>query len=301
MSVLCRSLIAFTLIALAPDVIHGHPLDSNPDQGTLPGGVLAIRDQPYVAKGHERQKLDLYYHADKTPRPLVIWIHGGAWRSGSKDRTRALRLLENGFNVASINYRLSQHAVFPAQIKDCKAAVRWLRSHAVEYGLDPAHFGAWGSSAGGHLVALLGVSGGIRELDSHPESPISSRVQAICDFFGPTDFLQMNAQAGPEGRIDHNAADSPESKLVGAPIQDHPELARAANPINYVSTDDSPFLILHGNQDKLVPWKQSQLLSDALKEKGVSVQFQIIEGAGHSLNGSKINDLVLDFFNQTLR
>src|SRR6185436_1082452 len=122
----------------------------------LPEGTKALRDLAYVPNGHERQKLDLFLPPGATnPLPLIIWIHGGAWRAGSKEQCPALRLVDRGFAVASLNYRLSQHAIFPAQIEDCKAAVRWLRAHGKEYNLDAAHFGVWGSSAGGHLVALV--------------------------------------------------------------------------------------------------------------------------------------------------
>ena len=193
-------------------------------------------------------------------------MHGGAWRGGSKERNPALRFLDKGYAVAGINYRLSQHALFPAQIQDCKAAIRWLRTHAPQYGCDGNRVGVWGSSAGGHLVALLGTTGDVPTFDTGPNLTVSSRVQAVCDWFGPTDFLRMNDVLGA---MDHDAADSPESRLVGGPIQENREAVVRANPISYITFDDPPFLIMHGDQDQLVPPNQSELLYHALQEAGV--------------------------------
>jgi len=132
----------------------------------LPPGTQVHRDLEYVAGGHARQKLDLYLPArSDRPLPVLVWVHGGAWLGGSKENCPAVPLVARGYAVASINYRLSQHATFPAQIEDCKAAIRWLRAHAGKYHLDAGHIGAWGASAGGHLVALLGTSGGVKELE----------------------------------------------------------------------------------------------------------------------------------------
>jgi acetyl esterase/lipase len=132
----------------------------------LPEGVKLLRDLQYVEGGHDRNRLDLYLPEKAEGRlPVVIWIHGGAWRGGSKDGGPAVPLSAKGYAVASINYRFSQHAVFPAQIEDCKAAVRWLRANAATYQLDPDHIGVWGASAGGHLVALLGTTAGVKDLE----------------------------------------------------------------------------------------------------------------------------------------
>jgi acetyl esterase/lipase len=188
---------------------------------TLPAGVAVHPDLAYVAGGHERQKLDLYLPGAAGPLPLIVWIHGGAFRMGSKQDRIPAEMLEQGYAIASLNYRLSQHALFPAQIEDCKAAVRWLRAHADTYGIDPSRFASWGESAGGHLAAMLGTAGHERSLDVGEYLEHSSRVQAVLDFFGPTDFLQMDAQRLPEGMV-HDAPDSPESQLVGGPIQEHP-------------------------------------------------------------------------------
>jgi len=130
-----------------------------------PPGVKALRDLAYVPHGHERQKLDLYLPQQPAGAlPLVLWIHPGGGQGGSKENTRALYLTTQGYAVASINHRLIQHAIFPAQIHDCKAAIRWLRAHAKEYRLDPDRIGVWGASSGGTLAALLGTTGGLNDL-----------------------------------------------------------------------------------------------------------------------------------------
>ena len=212
-------------------------------RGKIPAGVTAHRDLEYAKIGDKRLLLDIYVPdttADSDePLPLIVWIHGGAWRAGNKKNCPPLRFTDKGFVAASISYRLSQEAPFPAQIEDCKAAIRWLRANAVKYRIDPDRIGVWGSSAGGHLVALLGTSGDVEQLESeHQHQEQSSRVQAVCDFFGPTDFLRMDADSLPGGPIQHDAADSPESMLVGGPIQENTDKVARANPITYVSPDD---------------------------------------------------------------
>ena len=218
------------------------------------------------------------------PLPLIVWVHGGAWSAGSKDGNNpAMQFLAKGYAVAAINYRLSQHAVFPAQIQDCKEAIRFLRASAKKYNLNPDAFGAWGSSAGGHLVALLGTSGGEKDL-VNPDSPrkdVSDAVQCVVDFFGPTDLTKMAAQSGANSKIDHDSPKSPESRLIGGAVQDNKEKAAKANPINYVDKSDPPFLIVHGDADPLVPLGQSELLHEALKKAKVASDLIVIKGGGH--------------------
>ena len=275
------------------------------EEGPIPD-VRVLRDLEYVPGGHERNKLDLYLpkQAGREGRtsdrlPLIIWVHGGAWRAGNKKNCPATRFLRKGYAVASINYRLSQHAIFPAQIKDCKAAVRWLRANSNRYGLDPKRIGVWGSSAGGHLVALLGTTGEVKEFDKGRNLKVSSRVQAVCDYFGPTDFSKISRFPS---RIRHDAPDSPESKLIGSPIQENKKAAQRANPITYVTKDDPPFLIIHGDRDQSVPHNQSQLLYEALKKAGVQVKFHTVKGAGHGrFNSPEVNKMVDDFFDKHLK
>ena len=196
--------------------------------------IVWRRDLAYVTHGSRGQTLDLYAPKKATGVPLIVWIHGGAFLFASKEgfpvEPVPLHLMLEGYAVASINYRLSPEAVFPAQLEDCKAAIRWLRAHADELGIDPTRIGVWGASAGGNLAALVGTTGSVRDFDVGENLDYSSRVQAVCDFYGPTDFLQMDAHRLPDGQI-HNVPDSPESKLVGGPIQDNPDKVRRVNPI----------------------------------------------------------------------
>jgi acetyl esterase/lipase len=246
--------------------------------------IVLWKNLAYVTGGSSNQTLDLYASKKAKERPLIVWIHGGAFLFGSKEGFAAepvpLDFLLEGYAVASINYRLSPEAIFPAQLEDCKAAIRWLRAHADEYGINSNRIGVWGASAGGNLAALVGATGELREFEVGENLGFSSRVQAVCDFFGPTDFLQMDAHRLPDGQI-HDAADSPESKLVGVPIQDNPDKARRVNPITYVTKDAPPFLIVHGTLDRLVPFNQSQLLAAALEAVGASVKFHSVDGGGH--------------------
>jgi len=190
----------------------------------------------------------LYLPKDGKNLPVIINIHGGAWQAGSKEMGVPLDYLTRGYAVASINYRLSQHAIFPAQIEDCKTAVRWLRANAFKYNLDSAHFAAWGSSAGGHLAAMLGTAGDVRTLDVGENLAFPSRVQAVVDYFGPTDFLQMDAHRLPTGQV-HDPSSSPESLLIGGVLQDNKDKVAKANPITYITKTSPPFLICHGDAD----------------------------------------------------
>jgi len=279
------------------------------------GGTTAIVATPTVqdvayASLSPTQKLDLYLPEGDGPFPLIINVHGGGFMMGDKSNpAEADTFLANGFAVASVDYRLSGEALAPAQIEDLKAAVRWLRANAQEYNLDPERFAAFGQSAGGNLVALLGTSCGVAELEGADlgNTEQSSCVQAVVDWFGPTDFLQMDQQfAGTSCPATHDAADSPESVLLGAPIQTVPEQAQAVNPITYVTSDAPPFLIQHGTADCNVPPQQGQLLYDALLPAigAENVTYTLLEGAGHG--GSQFSDaanmqLVLDFLSRHLQ
>lgn len=267
--------------------------------------VIAHRDVVYAKTPEKDLLLDVYRPTNPKAEklPLIVWIHGGAWRNGSKgDGHQVMPFVESGEYVgASINYRLSSEAIFPAQIHDCKAALRWLRAHAFRYGIDPRRVGVWGSSAGGHLVALLGTSGGVRGLEGDVGGNLrySSNVQAVCDFFGPTDLLQMDAHSISD-RMKHDAPDSPESQLIGGPIQQHPDQVARVNPITYVTPDDPPFLIVHGDKDPLVPYHQSELLHAALDAAGVPTSLYKVVGGEHGKGGEFGSDELLqrvaDFF-----
>jgi acetyl esterase/lipase len=273
----------------------------------LPDGVKAYRDLTYVNNGQALQKLDLYV-PEKTspPLPLIIWVHGGGWQNGSKNGCPPLRqgFTSRGYAVASLDYRLSGEAIFPAQIEDCKAAVRWLRAHAKEYGLNPERFGVWGSSAGGHLVALLGTSSDEKAFDVGEHLDVSSRVQAVCDYYGPTDLVQMDAHALTGARLRHDDPKSPEACLIGGPVQENKEKAARVSPITYVKSSPlPPFLIVHGDTDPVVPFHQSELLFEALKKAGGNVHLHLIKGAGHGqgFGGSALDERVSGFFDRWLK
>jgi acetyl esterase/lipase len=233
------------------------------------------------------QTLDLYLPDGPGPFPLVINIHGGGFMMGDKgmlDAPIAKALLARGIAVASIDYRLSGEARFPAAIEDAKAAVRFLRANAARYKIDPERFLAFGQSAGGNLASLIGTTGNAAVFDNPAlgNPGVSSRVSAVIDWFGPSDFSQMDPQAKAQGcPPDHGAADSPESTYLGAPIATVPDKVKAANPIAYIDPADPPFLLQKGSEDCLVPVAQSKVLADALTKAGVQAQLEMLEGAGH--------------------
>ncbi len=240
------------------------------------------------------QVLDLWVPAATGPVPLVVYVHGGAWQSGDRTevRTKRAALLDAGFAVASVDYRLSGEATWPAQIQDVKAAVRYLRANAATYGLDPDRFAAWGSSAGGHLVAVLGTTGGrTTELDdlSLGEPDTSSAVQAVVAWYPPVDLDRMQSMedAGVpcDPRFDHSSASSPESRLLGDLVGSVPARVDSADPTWWLGSAASsavpPFSIAHGDADCVVPVAQAQLLADSLTAAGVPVDLTIEPGWVH--------------------
>jgi acetyl esterase/lipase len=245
-----------------------------------------------VPPGSPGHLLDLYVPNDGPgPFPVVIWQGGSAWYSnetkdGPDSRRLAMELIPYGYAVAAVNTRNTvdrrdggDDAHWPDQLYDIKAAIRYLRSTAAEYRLDAAHLGIIGDSSGGWTAAMAGVTGDVRSLEGTiGVTGDSSRVQAVVDLFGPTDFLEMDRQAcgsTPEcmSSITHDAADSPESDLMDCPIQTCKAKVEEANPINYVTEDDPPFLIMHGEIDDAVPNLQSVLLFEALRAACVDVRF----------------------------
>ena len=277
-------------------------------QQNLPPGIVKHANLAYAEIDGRELVLDVYAqeHRPERPVPVVVWVHGGGWRGGSKDRiNRSLPILEHGFGLVSVGYRLSGEALFPAAIADVKAALRWVRANATKYGYDPQRVGAWGSSAGGHLVALLGTAHEVSEWDRlHEENAdISSRPDAVCNWFGPTDFLRMNDFPG---RIDHDAADSPESRFIGAPIQQHPAKVQRANPITYVTADDPPMLHMHGEKDQSVPYNQSELLHAAMQSADLDTTLYKVRNADHGFRNMQgdtpqsLMAMVVAFFERTI-
>ena len=241
--------------------------------------MKTIVDIPYITGGSPRQALDLYL-PDRAhgPLPAVLWIHGGAWECGNKHPCPVREFAERGYAVASIGYRLSDEAAFPGQLHDCKSAVRWLRAHAAEYGIDPARIGVWGESAGGHLAALMGVTGRIRELDAGDHLEQSSEVQCVVNWFGPVDFLDWGAPFSPS----MDSRESPVYRLLGGPFSQNLKKARTAGPLHHVHGRGAPFFTVHGDRDDIVPLIQSQRLHKALQDAGAESTLQVIPGAGHS-------------------
>lgn len=258
--------------------------------------------------------LDLYRPTSIAgPFPTVVWIHGGGWQSGSRaDVNQALRLVCRGFAVASIDYRLSGSAIFPAQIHDVKAAIRYLRANAGRLNLSPDRFATFGSSAGGHLAVLAATSAGVSALEdlSLGNPGVSSAVQAAVDWYGPTNFSQMDsqllAQGCAPGAANHSAATSAESRLVGCTVGDSSCSAAvsAANPITYVGANTPPIMILHGTMDCTVPIGQSDLLKAAMDAAGRCAIRRDLSGAGHGgpeWLTSPPQDAVAEFLENVLR
>lgn len=270
------------------------------NRALIPKGTQIFFDIAYIENGHERQKLDLYLPENsdsENPLPLVIWIHGGGWKKGSKQLIgHQLYLLSQGFAVASLNYRLSRTDIFPAQIHDCRAAVRFLRKNAKTYHLDSDNIGLWGSSAGGHLVSLMGTSnkkfdGSLGTID------VSNEVKAVCNWFGVTDFETMNkAIKSKPNKV------KPLTMLLGESIENNPELARQASPITHVSDDTPPFLIMHGTADSIVPIEQSQIFYEKLTSHNIPVEYIIVEDWKHAFfKNEKELKQVAAFFSRYLK
>jgi acetyl esterase/lipase len=286
------------LLTFVPSILLPCGRAADPE---LPAGAKALRDLSYVTNGHERQKLDLYLPA--APKgPLLVFIHGGGWLSDTKDHLEGLQLLAQGYSIASLDYRFSSDAVFPAQIEDCKAAIRWLRAHAGEYGYDPKRVGVWGMSAGGHLTALLATTGTTREFEVGEHLDQSSAIQCGIDLFGPADIPGYQPPSD-NPMLQRSGAESIFVKLLGGPVEQKLELARKASPVTWVTKDSAPLLIMHGTADPLIPLTQSQALTDKLKAAGVEVTLDIVQDGGHGGAPFWANDRpqrFVDFLNRHL-
>ena len=248
-------------------------------------------DIPYASLS-KAQKLDIYLPEEgSAPFPVIVSIHGGAFRFGDKGDNQVMPMLEGlkrGYAVVSINYRMSAEAIFPALVHDMKAAIRWIRANSSRWGFDQQKIATWGGSAGGYQAAMAGVTDGISELEDlslgNPEQ--ISTVQAVVDWFGPTDFLKMDEQLA-EFKVDpkdaHNGAKSPESLLMGAKITEIPEQVKAANPETYIRPNAPPFLIQHGTKDDVVPCLQSVYFAEKLAAAlgPDKVTLELLEGARH--------------------
>lgn len=277
-----------------------------PPAGGMPGGAGAFgagssftatpayADVAYASTS-ATQQLDIYLPAGDGPFPVVVNLHAGGFKFGDKGMipgTLGTALLEAGYAVVGVNYRLSGEAPFPAAVLDVRAAVRFLRANAAEYKLDPDRIAAFGQSAGGNLAAMLGTAGESTAFDDaslgNPE--VSSAVQAVVNWFGPTDFGQMDAQAAAQGcaasEQTHGEASSFESAYLGAPVATSPELVAQANPISYIDGTEPPFLVQKGEQDCTVAVENTKMLADALQAAGVTAEYDLLAGVGHGDTGS---------------
>ncbi len=289
------------------------------------GPMEIRRDVVYAKVDGKDLTLDVFVPNGKAQagelRPLVIWVHGGGWRQGDKDPCAALFLMKAGYAVASINYRLTGEASFPAQIWDCKAAVRFLRAKANEFGYDPGPIGMMGGSAGGHLAALMGTTNNNADLEGKvgDYTEVSSHVHAVCDWFGPTNLTvqyfegkefpkELVVPMSPEKVLNTEVNKSvPRNELTdllgGLPTRTM-EKAILASPILQVGKDAAPFLIMHGDQDQVVPIYQSRTFAQRLREEGVPVELVEIAGAGHGggefVNAERMGQ-IRAFFDRYLR
>lgn len=254
---------------------------------TLPAGAVVIhRGQPSLPTADARQRFDIYLPAGCSAggMPLVIWIHGDAWRDGSRADCPVAWLADEGYVVASVGYRLTDTAPFPAQLDDCRAAVDEIRGAAEVWGIDRERIAVMGSGAGGHLAAMLGLSA-----ETEP------RVAAVCAVAAPTHLTSL----GPE----HDRPTSPASLLVGGPLVEFREAAQRASPLSYVSADDPPCLVIHGDRDESIPTAQSVKFDAALRAAGVDSTLVVLEGTGHHPGLGRSSEggrALLEFLDRTL-
>lgn len=291
-------LVAITLVTTL-GCQPGEEVDQLPDISLT--AVELIRDVEYGRVGDRPLLLDIYRPITPivSPMPAVIWIHGGGWRAGGKFPSRVESLARHGFFGISIEYRLSGEAQFPAAVEDCKCAVRWLRANAQKYNVDPDRIGVWGSSAGGHLSMMVACADGLEGDGGWPE--YSSRVRAACAYFGPSDFISWY-----ELYESGLSRDTAPIQFLGGTMEEKPEAYWLASPVNHVSADDPPLLLVHGDLDPVVPFEQSEIMCQAYLEAGLEVTLVMVSGAGHgfkpltespiSPSPEEIEQLVLDFF-----
>ncbi len=267
------------------------------------GAAVMTKDIPYVSHPGSNQNFNLYLPKDKgtKPYPIVVWVHGGAWMLGSKEWDNVKYLVKEGYAIASVEYRFTSEAPFPAQIQDCNAALNFILAHAADYGVDAKRFVIGGGSAGGHLALMLGLARGQKDFGANP----AVKPLAILDFFGPTDFNR--AKSDLEAIHSQKGLDlfkDAVSKLVGAPIDESADKARIASPMNYVSAAAPPVMILQGGKDDLVPAAQSERLHAALDKAGVKNELVVIDDAGHdgpAFSTPEVQVKVIHFLNEVLK
>jgi acetyl esterase/lipase len=296
-----RYLLSLFFLLPLTSVLAQAPAEKARPAGRLAEMIDMEADVEYAKAGDISLKLDVLKPktASDKPRPCIVWIHGGGWQGGDKasGRGRLSRYVAGGDYVGvSVGYRLTDKGSWPAQIHDCKAAIRWIRASAEKLGIDPEKIGVWGSSAGGHLVSHLGSSGDVKEVEGDlGTTGISSRVACVVDFCGPSDFT---AFAADSPRV--NQPGQPVYKLLGGPLKEKTDEAKQASPITFVTPDDPPFLIVHGTDDRTVPIDQAERLHAAQKKAGVDTTYVKIEGGGHGIGGAEVEARVKAFFDKHL-
>lgn len=280
-----------------------------PSPPDAPADVVAHRDIRFAGTPQRDLFLDIYLPAspDEQPLPVILFLFGGGWEIGNRHQLTRFSLEDyarHGFAVVTVDYRHLQEAVFPAQIEDVLAAIRWIRENGGDYGLDAGRIGVIGPSAGGHLAALAGTVNREEEAALIGKDVQAGDVQAVVDYFGPTDFLAADDQI-PEGVEPWSAPDSSVSRLIGAPLKEAPERVQLANPIAYIDGTEPPFLIIHGDEDDVVPLAQSEILQEALIAAGVDSELVVIEEGGHGFGGDfyteRPGDRTLRFFQRHLQ
>lgn len=242
--------------------------------------INVSRDIEFASVDDLSLKLDLYQPVGAASPPLIVWVHGGAWRAGSKDSMPLHELVKRGYAIASVDYRLSPVAKFPAQVHDCKAAIRFLRAKARQYGYDASKIGIAGSSAGGHLVAEIGVTNGHPKLEGTVGEHLdqSSSVQAIVDYYGPTNFLTILKQSTPHGLSVRVPA---LQLLLGSQPEENAALSKLASPVFHVDRNDPPLLMIHGDADPQVPINQSHELHGRYKKLGLPTRLEVVHDGAH--------------------
>ena len=266
------------------------------------GDVRVHRDLEYAVVDSISLKLDLYLPATAPPHPLIVWVHGGAWRRGSKDNVPITDMLQRGFAIASVGYRLTPVAPFPANARDIKAAIRFLRANAARFGIRPEPFILAGASAGGHLAALVGVTNGHGALEGRlgEHTDQSSDVSAIVSFYGASNLTTILQQSTPHGLSVREPA---LQLLLGGSPEEFPKLAKLASPVFHVDALDPPLLLIHGDQDPQMPINQAHELHGAYKKRGRPVHFEVIHGGVHGgvpFYDAERMDLVHRFLRQHL-
>jgi acetyl esterase/lipase len=275
-----RSFLAIGLVSAVVSSTFGSSLLAAPE------GPRVVRDVTFARVGESELRLDLYLPAAGSPAGLIVWVHGGAWRAGSRASVDLLGMTQLGWAVASVDYRLSTVARFPAQVHDIKAAIRFLRQRAGKYGYPAGAIVIAGSSAGAHLAALVGVTNGNAALegnvgldgDAARQARVSSDVQAIVSLYGASDLTTILAQSTPHG-LDVRVPAL--ELLLGARPDAVPELARLASPVFHVAAGDPPLYLAHGDRDNQMPINQSHQLEGAYVDLGLPVRFDVMHGSGH--------------------